>query len=116
VCHTGTCHATTITITQEGYRHWQAVRVGDGWNYGTFDWQARSSTADGGAWQINDYTGMWLMGMDHAEQWQPATQYSAFVRLWDDGYGMAALVTASQPCWSQWLKIENNRAVWYNQE
>ncbi len=46
---------------------------------------------------------------------EPATQYSAFIRLWDDGYGWQHW-TASQPCWSQWMRIENNQAVWYNHE
>lgn len=114
VCNTGTCHASTITITREAMAI-ASCESGDGWNYGALSWTARSATADGGAWQINDYTGMWLMGMDHAEQWQPATQYAAFQRLWRNGHGWQHW-TASQPCWSQWLKIENNQAVWYNHE
>jgi len=114
VCHTGTCHASTITITREAMAI-ASCESGDGWHYGTYSWTARSATADGGAWQFNDSTALWLMGMDHAEQWEPTTQYTAFIRLWSDGYGWQHW-TASQPCWSQWLKIENNRAVWYNHE
>lgn len=112
VCHTGTCHATTITITREAMAI-ASCESGDGWNYGTISWTARSSTADGGAWQFNDSTALWLTGRDHAEQWAPATQYAAFTKLWADGYGYTHW-SASQACWGRWLKIENSRAVWYN--
>lgn len=47
------------------------------------------------------------------EQWAPATQYAAFIKLWADGYGYTHW-SASQACWGRWLKIENSRAVWYN--
>jgi hypothetical protein len=112
ICVTGTCEATTITITREALAI-ASCESGDGHNYGTIDWTARSSTNDGGAFQFNDNTALWLVGRDHVERWSPIEQYRAFTLLWDNGHGWRHW-TASQPCWSQWLEIHNNRAVWYN--
>lgn len=109
VCHGGVCHVDRIYVTPEAMAV-ASCESGDGWNYGTYDFTARSVTDDGGAWQFNDATALWLTGQDHAETWSPAMQYATFVRLWDDGAGWRHW-TASKPCWGRWLDIVDDRAV-----
>lgn len=80
VCHGGVCHVDRIYVTPEAMAV-ASCESGDGWNYGTYDFTARSLTDDGGAWQFNDATALWLTGQDHAETWSPAMQYANLVRL-----------------------------------
>lgn len=110
VCHGGMCHTDRIYVTPEAMAI-ASCESGDGWNYGTIDFTARSLTDDGGAWQFNDATALWIFGQSHAETLLPATQYAGFVRLWDDGYGWRHWAS-SKPCWERWLVIEDGRATW----
>ena len=70
-----------------------------------------NATGDGGMWQFNDATYVWLTGHDHAERDHVATQHAMFVRLWDNGKGWRHW-RSSQRCWSQWLDIVDGVAVW----
>lgn len=112
VCTLSECHAEHISVTREALAI-ASCESGDGWNYGTFDFTARNTrTHDGGAWQFNDKTAVWLTGRDHAETWEPATQYETFTRLWDNGRGWRHW-KSSRKCWDQWLVIdETGAAVW----
>jgi hypothetical protein len=110
VCSGGMCETVPFTITREAMAI-ASCESGDGHNFGTFTLRARSHTADGGIWQFNDKTYMWLVGRTHADTDDPNTQYDAFIRLWDDGYGWRHW-KASKTCWSQWMTIDGDKAVW----
>ena len=112
VCYGGVCHTDRIYVTPVAMAI-ASCESGDGYHFGTYDFTARNVvTGDGGAWQFNDKTAMWIFGTDHAERLAPATQYDGFVRLWDDGYGWRHWVS-SKRCWSQWITINSEgRAVY----
>lgn len=112
VCTLSECHTERLHVTPAAMAV-ASCESGDGWNFGTVDFTARNTrTHDGGAWQFNDKTALWLTGRDHAETWEPAAQYAAFVQLWDNGRGWRHW-TASRPCWGRWLVIdEMGAAVW----
>jgi hypothetical protein len=111
LCNTGVCHTEPFAVTREAAAI-VACESGDGHNYGTYSMHARSRTKDGGLFQFNDKTYMWLEGRTHADTDEPTTQYAAFRRLWNDGKGWKHW-KASQPCWSQWMRIDDDgRAVW----
>jgi hypothetical protein len=110
VCNTGVCHAQTIEVIPAAVAI-ASCESGDGLNWGTIDWRARSPTDDGGAFQFNDYTYVWLAGHPNAELDSPRSQYRQFIRLWDNGRGWRHWAS-SKPCWGQWLVIDDaGRAV-----
>jgi hypothetical protein len=111
LCNGSVCSVEPFTVTREAAAI-VACESGDGHNYGTYSIHARSATNDGGLFQFNDKTYMWLEGRTHADTDEPATQYAVFRRLWNDGKGWKHW-KASQPCWSQWMRIDDEgRAVW----
>ena len=111
LCNGSDCKVVPFAVTREAAAI-VACESGDGLNYGTYSRHARSATNDGGLFQFNDATYEWLEGRTHADTDAPATQYAAFLRLWDDGAGWKHW-RASRPCWSQWMRIDDNgRAVW----
>jgi hypothetical protein len=111
ICNTGVCSAEPLMITREAMAI-ASCESGDGHNYGTFTVSARSHTADGGIWQFNDKTYLFIAGRTHADVDDPAVQYKMFKRLWNEGRGWKHW-KASQKCWSQWLTIdEDGKAVW----
>jgi len=111
LCNTGVCHTEPFAVTREAAAI-VACESGDGLNYMTFTLHARSATKDGGLFQFNDKTYMLLEGRTHADTDEPTTQYAAYRRLWNDGKGWKHW-KASQPCWSQWMRIDDDgRAVW----
>lgn len=111
LCNTGVCQVEPFAVTREAAAI-VACESGDGHNYGTYSIHARSATNDGGLFQFNDKTYMWLEGRTNAETDEPATQYAVFRRLWNDGKGWKHW-KASQPCWSQWMRIDDDgRALW----
>jgi hypothetical protein len=110
LCHGGMCEVVPFAITREAAAI-VSCESGDGHNYGTYSLYARSRTNDGGLFQFNDATYMWLMGSDHAQRDTFENQYSAFRRLWNGGKGWKHW-KSSQSCWSQWLVIEDGKAVW----
>lgn len=84
---------------------------GDGYHFGTIDWDAVSETNDTGAFQFNDYTWSWLTGRtDRAIDAPHSVQLAAFYTLWNNGYGWKHW-KASQGCWGKWLEIKEGRAV-----
>jgi hypothetical protein len=109
-CYGIDCHQQPFTITREAAAI-VSCESGDGHNYGTYSLYARSHTSDGGLFQFNDATYKELRGRTHAELDTPATQYGAFRELWNDGRGWRHW-KSSQSCWSQWLVIEDGKAVW----
>ncbi len=111
LCNGSDCKVVPFAVTREAAAI-VACESGDGLNYGTYSRHARSATNDGGLFQFNDATYEWLEGRTHADTDAPATQYAAFLRLWDDGKGWKHW-KASKACWSQWMRIdEEGRAVW----
>jgi hypothetical protein len=111
LCTGGDCRTVPLVITREAAAV-AACESGDGHNFGTFTTLARSETNDGGIWQFNDATYIWLTGRDHAELDTYRNQYAAYVRLWNEGRGWRHW-RASQKCWSQWIIIDDEgRAVW----
>jgi len=111
LCNGSDCKVVPFAVTREAAAI-VACESGDGLNYGTYSRHARSATNDGGLFQFNDATYEWLEGRTHADTDAPATQYAAFLRLWDDGAGWKHW-KASKACWSQWMRIDDNgRAVW----
>ncbi len=114
ICHGGVCHVDRLFISREAMAI-ASCESGDGYNFGTYQFDARNEvTGDGGMWQFNDATYVWLTGKDHAERDHVATQHAVFVRLWDNGNGWRRW-RSSQPWWSQWLDIESDQAVWRQQ-
>jgi len=110
LCNGGVCEVVPFEITREAAAI-VSCESGDGFNYGTYSLYARSETSDGGLFQFNDATYMWLMGSDHAQRDTFENQYSAFRRLWNGGKGWKHW-KSSQSCWSQWLEVEDGKAVW----
>ena len=79
ICHGGVCHVDRLHISREAMAI-ASCESGDGYNFGTYDWTARNTvTGDGGMWQFNDATYVWLTGKDHAERDHVATQHAVFV-------------------------------------
>ena len=111
-CTLGTCHVEALMVTPEAVAV-ATCESGDTVDLGTYSMTARNHrTGDGGAWQFNDATYVWLNGYDHAELDTPQNQYDTFVYLWDDGAGWRHWA-ASKPCWTQWLRIgSDDKAVW----
>lgn len=111
VCHGGTCQVEPFSVSREAAAV-VSCESGDGLNYGTYTERARSATQDGGLFQFNDATYLWLAGRTHADTDTPANQYDAFLRLWRDGRGWKHW-RSSQACWSQWLTVNDEGvAVW----
>ena len=111
LCNGSACSVEPFAVTREAAAI-VACESGDGLNYGTYSMHARSATQDGGLFQFNDATYEWLTGRTHADTDTPANQYDAFRRLWRDGQGWKHW-KASQPCWSQWMTINDEGvAVW----
>jgi len=86
---------------------------GDGLHFGTIDWDAVSKTDDTGAFQFNDATWQLLTDTDGRAKDAPhSLQVLKFYELWNHGLGWKHW-KSSQPCWSQWIRIDKNgRAVW----
>jgi hypothetical protein len=110
LCHGGMCEVVPFAITREAAAI-VSCESGDGHNYGTYSLYARSHTSDGGLFQFNDKTYMWLTGSDHAQRDTFENQYATFRRLWNNGKGWKHW-KSSQSCWSQWLVVEDGKAVW----
>jgi len=111
VCSGGACHTVPFEVPQEAAAI-IACESGDGLHYGTYTRWARSATNDGGLFQFNDATYIWLAGTTHAELDTPDNQYRAFRQLWNNGKGWQHW-KSSQACWSQWLQVNNEgQAVW----
>lgn len=112
-----------------------ACESGNTQTLGTLNWQAVNTnvdgTVDGGAFQFNDYwiwntSDRWVMRpvakrlgitsdelflqYPNAESAPPYVQYTAFLYLWDNGYGWRHWA-ASKSCWSQWMTVSKGRAV-----
>lgn len=126
---------TAVTMSPEAYAI-AACESGDTETLGSLDWQAVNVNVDGtvdqGAFQFNSYwiwnpADLWIMepianrigmsGKTFTTLWPtpndapPAIQLKVFDYVWNDGYGWQNW-SASQPCWSQWLRIdESGRAV-----
>lgn len=111
VCTFGHCATVELKVTREAMAI-ATCESGNTRDFGTHSFTARSKTADGGAWQFNDKTYMWLNGYTNAEKDTPVNQYDTFVYLWNGGAGWRHW-SASKRCWDKWLIIdENNKAVW----
>lgn len=111
MCHGGVCEPVPFTVSREAAAI-ISCESGDGYNFGTYSTKSRSDTQDGGLFQFNDSTYLWLTGTDHAEHDTYEGQYSAFRRLWNDGAGWRHW-KSSQPCWGQWMRITpEGVAVW----
>jgi hypothetical protein len=110
LCSTGTCETVPFEVSREAGAI-ISCESGDGHHYGTYSLYARSETEDGGLFQFNDQTYLWMTGRDHAQRDAPEVQYAAFRELWRDGRGWRHW-KASQACWSQWMSIQDNTAVW----
>jgi len=109
-CSLGTCHVAPLMVTPAAVAI-ATCESGDTVTFGSYALHARSATNDGGIWQFNDSTYMWLNGYDHAEQDTPRNQYDTFVYLWNDGHGWRHWAS-SKSCWQQWLYIDaNDKAV-----
>lgn len=111
VCTSDGCKQSTMTITREAMAI-ATCESGNTVDFGTYSFTARSKTKDGGAWQFNDKTYKWLNGYTNAELDTPQNQYDTFVYLWAGGKGWRHW-KASQPCWRQWLTIDDTgKSVW----
>ena len=110
-----------------------ACESGDTQTLGSYSWDAVNvnvdGTRDGGAFQFNGYwvwnpNDGWLLRQAFGADWTSVTdqypsadkapahlQYQVFNTLWDDGYGWSHWAS-SRPCWSKWMKVQNNRATW----
>ena len=109
-CIFGECKVVSLMVTPEAVAV-ATCESGNTVDLGTYSMTARSHTRDGGAWQFNDATYVWLNGYANAELDTPRNQYDTFVYLWDDGAGWRHWA-ASKPCWTQWLRINSeDRAV-----
>jgi hypothetical protein len=80
---------------------------GDTVTFGTYDWRARSATADGGAFQFNDSTWRYIVGDGRADYAAPLAQTDAFVVLFEHGDGLQHW-SASGACWSKWIDTAGN--------
>jgi hypothetical protein len=119
-CHggtTGVCYTEELKLTREAVAV-ATCESGNTVDYGTMSWEARSNkqnsdgTFDYGAFQFNENTYLWLTDRSNAAVDHPTIQYQQFLRLWNNGKGWKHW-KASQPCWSQWLTInDEGRAVW----
>ena len=105
-----TCKTVAFTVTREAAAI-IACESGDGHTFGTFDTHARSKTNDGGLFQFNDRSYKIWTGKTNAENDPYDEQYALFLRIWDDGKGWKHW-KSSQTCWSQWMTVKNNVAVW----
>ncbi len=108
--HGDMCRTVAFNATREEVAI-ISCESGDGHNYMTFDTHARSATNDGGLYQFNDKTYEILTGKTNAENDTYDNQQQSFVKLWNNGRGWRHW-KASQPCWSQWLTIRDDVAVW----
>jgi len=105
-CALGSCHVAPLMVTPAAVAV-ASCESGDTVTLGSYSMTARNSvTGDGGAWQFNDATYVWLNGYDHAELDTPQNQYDTFVYLWDDGAGWRHWAS-SKPCWTKWLRIDS---------
>jgi len=104
-CSLGSCHVAPLMVTPEAVAV-ASCESGDTVTFGSYDVHARSATDDGGIWQFNDATYVWLNGYDHAELDTPQNQYDTFVYLWDDGAGWRHWAS-SKRCWTKWLRIDS---------
>jgi len=104
-CNLGSCHVAPLMVTPEAVAI-ATCESGDTVTFGSYDVHARSATNDGGIWQFNDATYVWLNGYDHAELDTVQNQYDTFVYLWDNGAGWRHWA-ASKPCWTKWLRIDS---------
>lgn len=111
-CSLGHCVPTPLTVTPEALAI-AACESGDTVTLGSLSFNARNRrTGDGGAWQFNDKTYLWMNGYTNAEVDSPKNQYDSFVWLWRDGAGWRHW-RSSKACWDKWLMInENDKAVW----
>ena len=110
LCSGSDCRVVPFAVSREALAI-ISCESGDGHTYGTYTTQSRSKTNDGGLFQFNDKTNLWLMGTDHAQRDSYENQYKAFRRLWNDGAGWKHW-KSSQACWSQWMVIIDDKAVW----
>ena len=110
LCSGSDCRVVPFAVSREALAI-ISCESGDGHNYGTYTTQSRSKTHDGGLFQFNDKTYLWLMGTDHAQRDSYENQYTAFRRLWSDGTGWKHW-KSSQACWSQWMVVVDDKAVW----
>lgn len=109
-CSLGSCHVAPLMVTPEAVAI-ATCESGDTVTFGSYEVHARSHTNDGGIWQFNDATYVWLNGYANAELDTPQNQYDTFVYLWDDGAGWRHWAS-SKPCWTKWLRIDSTgRAV-----
>ena len=109
-CTLGTCTTMPLMVTPEAAAI-ATCESGDTVTYASYALHARSHTSDGGIWQFNDSTYMWLNGYDHAELDSPRNQYDTFVYLWNGGRGWRHW-SSSKSCWQQWLVIDaDDKAV-----
>lgn len=109
-CSLGSCHVESLMVTPEAVAI-AACESGDTVTYGSYELHARSATNDGGIWQFNDATYVWLNGYANAELDTPQNQYDTFVYLWDDGAGWRHW-RSSKACWDKWLRInDEDKAV-----
>jgi len=133
-CQGNICHVIDVTPEAAAVA---ACESGDTVTLGSVKWNAigynGTWSTDGGAWQFNSYwiwnpSNLWALnqvapqfgmtGAELAELYPSAAvapahvQYTLFEIIWNDGYGWRNW-SASQPCWSQWLTInERDQAVW----
>jgi hypothetical protein len=110
-CSLGHCVPTPLTVTPEALAI-AACESGDTVTLGSFSFNARNRTThDGGAWQFNDKTYLWMNGYTNAEVDSPKNQYDSFVWLWRDGAGWRHW-RSSKTCWDKWLYInDDDKAV-----
>jgi hypothetical protein len=109
-CTLGHCQPTPLTVTPEAVAI-AACESGDTVTLGSYELHARSHTADGGIWQFNDATYLWMNGYTNAELDTPRNQYDSFVWLWRDGKGWRHWAS-SKRCWDKWLVVgDDDRAV-----
>lgn len=106
---------TTIFISPEA-SYIAMCESGDTVTLYSHSWTARSATFDGGAFQFNDKTWAWVMpnaSVQYANQATPREQYTAFLKLWNGGYGYRHW-SASQSCWGKYFTLIDNRMVLLN--
>ena len=105
-CVFGECKVVSLMVTPEAVAV-ATCESGNRVDLGTYAMTARNTTThDGGAWQFNDNTYLWLNGYTHAELDTPKNQYDTFEYLWDNGAGWRHW-RASKECWDKWLVIDS---------